>query len=64
MKKQIIKYESDTLLPDEISEKFSKAIHDINNVRYEDDKIRCIVSRLKGDMVKWLAENSQKNILE
>jgi hypothetical protein len=60
--KHIIEYESDTILPKEMIEKFHKAINDIVDIRHEPDKIDCVVHRLKGDMIRWLADNKQRII--
>ena len=55
-----IEYESDTLLPDSIADKFHTAIDNINQVRGERDKVNCILSKLKGDVIRWLAANQKQ----
>ena len=55
---QTIQYESDKLLPDEVSIKFEKALEQIKDCRYEDDKLICIVHRLRSDVIKWLSDNN------
>ena len=57
MKTVMIEYNSNTFLPKEISKKFDKAIEDVINVRYENDKINCVISKLRGDVISWLADN-------
>jgi hypothetical protein len=58
---QRIKYESDTLLPKEIAKLFAKTIDRIIDVRYEEDKINCTISQLKGDIIRWLSNNKQED---
>ena len=53
----IVEYKSDTFLPENINNKFTKAISDVIDVRNETDKINCVISRLRGDVISWLADN-------
>ena len=55
-----ILYESETLLPKELAEKFDLAHERIRENRNELDKIHCIMSNLKGDVIRWLAGNIVK----
>ena len=57
MKKVTIKYESDRFLPENISDKFHEAHKNIVKVRYEDDKMFLVMSKLRGEIISWLANN-------
>lgn len=54
-----INYESETLLPAEIESSFIKMIDDINQNKYEPDKIYLSMSRTRGDIIRWIANNSE-----
>lgn len=50
----IIEYESDKLLPQEISDQFDACLKKIIATRYETDKTVCNMMNLKGTITHWL----------
>ena len=52
-----IEYESETLLPPEIFEKFNDCKRWILRDHLEYDKIICHIDRLCGEIIRWLSEN-------
>ena len=57
MKTVLIEYKSDTFLPKEIAEKFRECEKRISEHPYEDDKRHCDIQWLKGELIRWLADN-------
>jgi hypothetical protein len=56
----IIDYESVGLLPKEIEESINLMEIYIHNDKYEADKINCHISRMRGDIIKWISKNRKK----
>lgn len=52
-----IEYESPTLLPKEIEESIEYMKKYIEIDKYEMDKIHCHIQRMRGDIIRWIAQN-------
>jgi len=50
-----LEYESDTLLPEEMMNKFNEMQRRILECRYENDKIICHIGWLRSELIHWIA---------
>lgn len=58
--KIILEYESDTLLVKKLEESIRTMEKNIIEDKYERDKIVLHISRMKGELIRWLAEVRKK----
>lgn len=52
-------YESETLLPVELEKSFKKMSQNIYENKYEMDKMQLDMERFRGDIIRWIANNSE-----
>lgn len=56
---KIKEYESDTFLPKEIENIISNCSDNVLDVLNESDKVYLEFSKLRGDLIRWFANNSE-----
>ena len=57
MKINIIKYESDTLMPDELHDAFDDMRKKVKDHRGELDKMEIYMQKFKNNIIMWLDDN-------
>jgi len=54
-----ISYESETLFPVELEKSFKNMSQNIRENKYEMDKMQLDIERFRGDIIRWIANNSE-----
>jgi hypothetical protein len=56
---KVKEYESETFLPDEISDIMMKCAKNVLNVLNEEDKVFLEFGRMRGEIIRWFANNGE-----